>query len=198
MVINVDSKRYGQTNVWTDGKPNPYIVPCLRQAWQNEDKQSRHSFLQHSLLTCSMIQPSTIKIIFRVAELCSGNKMLTPAHPPPTVLCKKFLTAVLLCTLFWLLNQAAVRLLPYIGMPWLETMLRCPLSGCVEYTGQFSIWNTYIPYFSGYKTGFFGPLKWLQITKSVLWNFAIIPILPFLDNPKDLDPSYKIRLTRRI
>ena len=51
-----------------------------------------------------------------------------------------------------------------------------------------------VTYLSGYKTVFFGPLEWLQITKSVLWNFAIIPILPFLDNPKDLDPSYKMDL----
>ena len=40
----------------------------------------------------------------------------------------------------------------------------------------------------------FVPTEWLQITKSVLWNFAIIPILPFLNNPKDLDPSYKMDL----
>ena len=32
------------------------------------------------------------------------------------------------------------------------------------------------------------------ITKSVLWNFATIQILPFLNNPKDLDPSYKMDL----
>ena len=30
------------------------------------------------------------------------------------------------------------------------------------------------------------------MTKSVLWNFAIIPILSFLNNPKDLDLSYKM------
>ena len=35
---------------------------------------------------------------------------------------------------------------------------------------------------------------WLQITKSVQWNFAIIRILPFLNNLKDLDPSYKMDL----
>ena len=40
----------------------------------------------------------------------------------------------------------------------------------------------------------FVPLEWLQITKSVLWNFAIIPILSFLNNPKDLDPSFKTDL----
>ena len=34
----------------------------------------------------------------------------------------------------------------------------------------------------------------LQITKSILLNFAIITILPFLYNPKDLDPSYKMNL----
>ena len=32
------------------------------------------------------------------------------------------------------------------------------------------------------------------MTKSVLLNFAITPILPFLNNPKDLDPSYKTDL----
>ena len=35
---------------------------------------------------------------------------------------------------------------------------------------------------------------WLQITKSVLWNFTTIPILPFLNNHKDLDRSYKMDL----
>ena len=33
-----------------------------------------------------------------------------------------------------------------------------------------------------------------QIIKSVLCNFAVIRVLPFLDNPKDLDPSYKTDL----
>ena len=40
----------------------------------------------------------------------------------------------------------------------------------------------------------FSPLEWLQITKLVLRNLAIIPILPFLNNPKDLDLSYKMDL----
>ena len=44
--------------------------------------------------------------------------------------------------------------------------------------------------------GIFSSLEWLQMqmTKSVLWNFAIIRVLPFLNNPKDLDPSYKTNL----
>ena len=33
-----------------------------------------------------------------------------------------------------------------------------------------------------------------SITKSVLRNFAIIQVLPFLNNHKDLDPSYKMDL----
>ena len=37
-------------------------------------------------------------------------------------------------------------------------------------------------------------LKWLQITKSVEWNFATIWVLSFLNNPKDLDLSCKIDL----
>ena len=40
----------------------------------------------------------------------------------------------------------------------------------------------------------FVPIEWLQISISVLWNFAIRPNLPFLNNPKDLDPSYKTDL----
>ena len=43
----------------------------------------------------------------------------------------------------------------------------------------------------------FFSLEWLQITKSVLRNFAIIWGLPFLNNPKDLDPSYKMDLDFR-
>ena len=33
-----------------------------------------------------------------------------------------------------------------------------------------------------------------SITKSVIWNFAIIQVLPFLNNPNNLDPSYKMDL----
>ena len=33
-----------------------------------------------------------------------------------------------------------------------------------------------------------------RVTKSVLWNFAIIRVLPLLNNPKDLDPSCKMDL----
>ena len=33
-----------------------------------------------------------------------------------------------------------------------------------------------------------------QIIKSVLCNLAVIQVLPFLNNPKDLDPSYKMDL----
>ena len=40
---------------------------------------------------------------------------------------------------------------------------------------------------------FFPSIEWQQITKSVLRNFATIQVLPFLNNPKDLDPSYLIR-----
>ena len=35
----------------------------------------------------------------------------------------------------------------------------------------------------------FPSIEWLQISKSVQWNFAIIVVLPFLNNAKDLDPS---------
>ena len=40
----------------------------------------------------------------------------------------------------------------------------------------------------------FHSLQWLQKTKSVLLNFAIIWVLPFLNNPKNLDLSYKFGL----
>ena len=46
------------------------------------------------------------------------------------------------------------------------------------------------PYLFGYKKGF-PSLEWLQITKYVLWNFALICVLPFLNNSKDQDLSYK-------
>ena len=42
--------------------------------------------------------------------------------------------------------------------------------------------------------GFFPSLKCLQITKSVLWNFAMTWVLHFLNNPKDLYLSYKMDL----
>ena len=40
----------------------------------------------------------------------------------------------------------------------------------------------------------FPSLEWPQITKSFIWNFAMMQILPFLNNPKALDPSYKTYL----
>ena len=43
--------------------------------------QSCHSCTRHSVLTCSTILPSIVKIFLTVAELCSGNELLTPARP---------------------------------------------------------------------------------------------------------------------
>ena len=40
----------------------------------------------------------------------------------------------------------------------------------------------------------FPSLGRLQITKSIPGNFTIIRALPFLNNPKNLDPSYKMDL----
>ena len=40
----------------------------------------------------------------------------------------------------------------------------------------------------------FPSLDWLQITISVLRDFAKLRVLPFLNNPKGLDPSYKMDL----
>ena len=34
----------------------------------------------------------------------------------------------------------------------------------------------------------------MSTNKSVLFNFAVIWVLPFLNNPKDLDPTYKTDL----
>ena len=49
-----------------------------------------------------------------------------------------------------------------------------------------------IPFLFGYKTGF--SLSRMSTNKSVLCNFAVIRVLPFLNNPKDLNPSYKMDL----
>ena len=54
-----------------------------------------------------------------------------------------------------------------------------------------SVCKICLSYLFGYKMGFFPFLEWLQRTKSVPWNFARIQVLPFLNNPKDLDQSYK-------
>ena len=50
---------------------------------ENEDMQSCHSCMRHSVLTCSIILPSIVKIFLMVAQLCSGNELLTPARPRP-------------------------------------------------------------------------------------------------------------------
>ena len=50
-----------------------------------------------------------------------------------------------------------------------------------------------IPIYSAIRWGF-PSLQWVQIIKSVLCNFAVIRVLPFLNNPKDLDPSNKMDL----
>ena len=49
-----------------------------------------------------------------------------------------------------------------------------------------------IAYLFGYKTGF--PFSRMTTNKSVLRNLAIIRGLTFLNNPKYLDPSYKMDL----
>ena len=36
--------------------------------------------------------------------------------------------------------------------------------------------------------------RMVTITKSVLWSFALTRVLPFLNIPKDLEPSYKTKL----
>ena len=53
-------------------------------------------------------------------------------------------------------------------------------------------WEIYHIY-SAIRRGF-PSLEWVQIIKSVLCSFAVIRVLPFLNNPKDLDPSYKMDL----
>ena len=40
----------------------------------NQHKQSCHSCMRHSVLTCSVILPCIIKIFLTVAELCSRNE----------------------------------------------------------------------------------------------------------------------------
>ena len=42
--------------------------------------------------------------------------------------------------------------------------------------------------------GFSPLLNDYKSLKSVLWNFAAIRVLPFLNNHKDLGPSYKMDL----
>ena len=54
--------------------------------------------------------------------------------------------------------------------------------------------NQHIPYLFGYKMGFFLSLERLQIGKSVPSNLVKIRVLPFLNSPKDLDPSNKTEL----
>ena len=46
--------------------------------------------------------------------------------------------------------------------------------------------------YSAIRQGF--PLSRMTPNKAVIWNFAMIRILPFLNNPKDLDPSYMLDL----
>ena len=41
-------------------------------------------------------------------------------------------------------------------------------------------------------------LEWLQIIKFVLWNFALIQVLPFLNNPKDLDLDFGVSEVKKI
>ena len=51
-----------------------------------------------------------------------------------------------------------------------------------------------IPYLFGYKTGF--PLSRMTTNNHIspICSFAIIQVLPFLNTPKHLDPSYKMDL----
>ena len=58
----------------------------------NKDKQSCHSCTQHSMLTCSIILPSIIKIFLIVMELYSRNenevKIWIRGHNKKTKICR--------------------------------------------------------------------------------------------------------------
>ena len=57
--------------VTDDGACLYYKLPrSLRLRWAKKDKQN---CMWHSVLTCSIILPSMIKIFLMVTELCSGN-----------------------------------------------------------------------------------------------------------------------------
>ena len=47
-------------------------------------------------------------------------------------------------------------------------------------------------YLFGYKRGY--PFSRMTTNKSVVWSFAIVRVLHFLNNPKDLNPSSKTNL----
>ena len=57
----------------------------------------------------------------------------------------------------------------------------------------FTKMSLHLPIYSAKRRGF-PSLERVQILRSVLCNFAVIRVLPFLNNPKDLDPSYKTDL----
>ena len=52
--------------------------------------------------------------------------------------------------------------------------------------------NFYYQVYLAIRQGF--PLSRMITYNLVLWNFAIIQVLPFRNNPKDLDPSDKMDL----
>ena len=59
--------------------------------------------------------------------------------------------------------------------------------------GSHARWHQVYRIYSAIRRSF-PCLDWLQITKSVLWNVAVMRLLPFTNNPKDLDPSLKTDL----
>ena len=73
-----------------------------------------------------------------------------------------------------------------VGWKYQGSVVRGIISHHYEFVSQYRIYLA--------KRGGFPSLEWLQISKSVLWNFAIIWVLPFLNNSKDLDPSNKLGL----
>ena len=80
-------------------------------------------------------------------------------------------------------------------------MSLCSNDGKVKSTSDISknlnyqrIKFEHITIFIWLQDGVFVSLEWLQISNSVPWKCAIIRVLPFLNNPKDLDPSYKMDL----
>ena len=90
----------------------------------------------------------------------------------------------------WETVQTQIRLLPKqqsdLGLHYLpfhlylfDAVLHCKTKFRF-YNNYFLSPSLFIPYLSG--------------NKSVLWNFAIIRVLSFPNNPKDLDPFYKMDL----
>ena len=155
-------------------KQPPCLQQRLRSGWADAQADQILSWVHMRLCWfCSVVANFTNPL---------GNKFNPTALKTAKTL-YRVLAVLNAIGLRWMDILSWEAILQYSFMPTFTKMRQ--LKELALWAKNYFIYHIYLAIRRGFPS-----LEWLLITKSILWNFAIIQILPFLNNPKDPDPSY--------